>query len=105
MIKRTVNPQIIHRTLLPQDFSLSTWESVLPYFEKLSAQEIIDLNSLEDFCKNRSELESYLSENFAWRYIKMSCDNQNENLQKAISNLSMKSCPMLLFLMMLGIKK
>ncbi len=83
MIKRTVTPQIIHRTLLPQDFSLSTWESVLPYFEKLSAQEIIDLNSLEDFCKNRSELESYLSENFAWRYIKMSCDNQNENLQKS----------------------
>ena len=42
MIKRTVTPQIIHRTLLPQDFSLSTWESVLPYFEKVSAQEIID---------------------------------------------------------------
>lgn len=50
---------------------------------KSYAQEIIDLNSLEDFCKNRSELESYLSENFAWRYIKMSCDNQNENLQKS----------------------
>ena len=46
MINRTVNPQIIHRTLLPQDFSLSTWESVLPYFEKVSAQEIIDLHSI-----------------------------------------------------------
>lgn len=69
------------RTFLPADFQLSTWESVLPYFEKLSATEISSIADLRTFCANRSELESYLSENFAWRYIKMSCDNQNETLQ------------------------
>ena len=69
------------RTFLPADFQLSTWESVLPYFEQLSATEISSIADLRAFCANRSELESYLSENFAWRYIKMSCDNQNETLQ------------------------
>jgi oligoendopeptidase F len=69
------------RTFLPADFQLSTWESVLPYFEQLSATEISNIADLRAFCANRSELESYLSENFAWRYIKMSCDNQNETLQ------------------------
>jgi oligoendopeptidase F len=80
-MKRVVSPQKNNRTFLPSDFSLSSWELVLPYFERLSESEINSIDDLIEFCKNRSELESYLSENFAWRYIKMSCDNQNETLQ------------------------
>ena len=75
---RQISAQSSPRKFLAQDFQLSTWESVLPYFEQLSATEINSLGDLILFCENRSELESYLSENFAWRYIKMSCDNQNE---------------------------
>lgn len=33
--------------------------------------------------KDRSELESYLSENMAWRYIKMTCDTTDQENQKA----------------------
>jgi oligoendopeptidase F len=77
-MNRQVSAQIIERKYLAKDFQLSTWESVLPYFEQLSQTEITSLADLIQFCENRSELESYLSENFAWRYIKMSCDNQNE---------------------------
>ncbi|MEY3645470.1 MAG: hypothetical protein RL127_178 [Bacteroidota bacterium] len=75
---RVVSPQNITRRFLAADFTLSSWELVLPYFDRLSQTEINSLEDLIDFCQNRSELESYLSENFAWRYIKMSCDNQNE---------------------------
>lgn len=78
---RQVTPSHIKRTFLPADFELSTWESILPYFKQLSEQQIASLEDLQSFCLNRSELESYLSENFAWRYIKMSCDNQNTELQ------------------------
>ncbi|MFM6947426.1 MAG: M3 family oligoendopeptidase [Aquirufa sp.] len=80
---RTFTTQTPLRSFLPAEFVLSTWESVLPYFEQLSNQTIHSLAELEKFCLQRSELESYLSENFAWRYIKMSCDNQNEDLQKS----------------------
>ena len=80
---RQVSAQNITRKFLAKDFQLSTWESVLPYFEQLSQTEIHSLTDLIQFCENRSELESYLSENFAWRYIKMSCDNQNEAHQKS----------------------
>jgi oligoendopeptidase F len=80
---RVVSPQKITRKFLAKDFTLSTWESVLPYFEKLSETKINSLEDLIEFCQNRSELESYLSENFAWRYIKMSCDNQNEAHQQS----------------------
>jgi oligoendopeptidase F len=78
---RQITPIQQKRSFLPVDFELSTWESVLPYFTKLSEQQIASLNDLQTFCAQRSELESYLSENFAWRYIKMSCDNQNPELQ------------------------
>ncbi len=78
---RQITPIQQKRAFLPVDFELSTWESVLPFFEKLSKQTIASLSDLQLFCAHRSELESYLSENFAWRYIKMSCDNQNPDLQ------------------------
>ena len=77
-MSRVVSPQNITRRFLAADFTLSSWELVLPYFDRLSQTEINSLEDLIEFCQNRSELESYLSENFAWRYIKMSCDNQNE---------------------------
>lgn len=80
---RTFTTQTPKRSFLPSDFVLTTWESVLPFFEQLSQQTIESLEELKTFCLYRSELESYLSENFAWRYIKMSCDNQNETLQKS----------------------
>lgn len=80
---RTFTTQTPLRSFLPSDFVLTTWESVLPFFEQLSQRTIQNLEELEKFCLHRSELESYLSENFAWRYIKMSCDNQNEALQKS----------------------
>jgi oligoendopeptidase F len=80
---RVVSPQKINRKFLDSQFTLSTWELVLPYFERLSQTEINSLDDLIAFCQNRSELESYLSENFAWRYIKMSCDNQNEVFQQS----------------------
>jgi oligoendopeptidase F len=80
-MKRTISPQTTTRHLLPSDFSLSTWDSVKPYFDQLSEVLIHSAADLRVFCGQRSELESYLSENFAWRYIKMSCDNQNEELQ------------------------
>lgn len=80
-MNRTISPQNTTRLFLPSDFSLSTWDSVKPYFDQLSEVAIHSAEDLRSFCAQRSELESYLSENFAWRYIKMSCDNQNEDLQ------------------------
>lgn len=72
-----------NRKFLPVNFELTDWASVEPYFKKLSQTPIDSLSELEAFCVNRSELESYLSENFAWRYIRMSCDNKNSDYQQA----------------------
>ena len=69
------------RTYIPQDLAI-TWESLAPLFTELQTREINNVDELEQWLKDRSELEAALEEDFAWRYIKMSCDTANEELVK-----------------------
>ena len=69
------------RTYIPQDLTI-TWESLEPLFAALQSREINSADELEQWLKDRSELEAALEEDFAWRYIKMSCDTANEELVK-----------------------
>ncbi|QPH39234.1 M3 family oligoendopeptidase [Pedobacter endophyticus] len=70
------------RTYIPQDLKI-TWESLEPIFTELQNRPITSLDELEQWLKDRSELEAALEEDFAWRYIKMSCDTANEELVKS----------------------
>ena len=69
------------RTYIPQELSI-TWENLEPLFTELQKREITSTTELEHWLKDRSELEAALEEDFAWRYIKMSCDTANEELVK-----------------------
>lgn len=69
------------RTYIPQNLTI-TWESLEPLFKELQNREIKSAEELEGWLKDRSELEAALEEDFAWRYIKMSCDTANEELVK-----------------------
>ncbi|MBT2563506.1 M3 family oligoendopeptidase [Pedobacter sp. ISL-68] len=69
------------RTYIPQELNI-TWENLEPLFTELQNREITSTAELENWLKDRSELEAALEEDFAWRYIKMSCDTANEELVK-----------------------
>jgi oligoendopeptidase F len=69
------------RTYIPQELTI-TWESLEPLFTELQNREINSTTELEQWLRDRSELEAALEEDFAWRYIKMSCDTANEELVK-----------------------
>lgn len=71
------SPQL--RTYLPEHFEV-TWQALEPFFNELKSREINSLSELEVWLKNRSELEASLEENFAWRYIRMTCDTTDEKL-------------------------
>jgi oligoendopeptidase F len=81
--KTIVLPQPKPRTYLPQDFQVSDWNSLEPYFEELKTRALHSQEELEKWIADRSELESVLSENLAWRYIKMTCDTQDQALTEA----------------------
>ncbi len=57
-----------------------TWERIEPVFQELRHRNIHSASELEQWLKDRSELEAALEEDFAWRYIRMTCDTSSEQL-------------------------
>ncbi len=72
----------IKRTFLPETLDI-TWENLLPYFEALSNRALLNKSDLEQWLLDRSELEAVLEEDFAWRYIRMTCDTTDEKIQQS----------------------
>ncbi|ATP59022.1 oligoendopeptidase F [Pedobacter ginsengisoli] len=69
------------RIYIPQNLEMK-WDNLEPILNELLARTIENVNDLEQWLKDKSELEASLEEDFAWRYIKMSCDTANEALVK-----------------------
>ncbi|RZJ63968.1 MAG: M3 family oligoendopeptidase, partial [Flavobacterium sp.] len=65
------------RVYIPQNLE-TKWENLEPIFQELLKREINSVSELEKWLKDKSELEAALEEDFAWRYIKMTCDTANE---------------------------
>ncbi|MEE1885179.1 M3 family oligoendopeptidase [Pedobacter flavus] len=59
-----------------------TWSFLEPIFNELKNRKINSVEELEQWLLDKSEVEALLEENFAWRYIKMTCDTNNEILVK-----------------------
>lgn len=67
------------RTYIPQELEIK-WDTLSPILDELLNRNIGDVTELEHWLKDKSELEAALEEDFAWRYIKMSCDTANDEL-------------------------
>jgi oligoendopeptidase F len=79
-------PQRPARKFLGEEFSLTTWEQLQPFYENLKNRVINSTADLRQWFLDKSELESYLSENFAWRYIRMTCDTASELYQQEFND-------------------
>lgn len=66
------------RKFLSEDFKVTSWDQIKPLFDDLLSREIKNANDLKKWFSDRSELESVLSEDLAWRYINMTCYTENE---------------------------
>lgn len=62
------------RQFIPETFSFDTWDDLLPHFDALKDRPLHTAADLRRWFIDRSELESLLAEDFAWRYIRMTCD-------------------------------
>ncbi|MFD2147603.1 M3 family oligoendopeptidase [Mucilaginibacter antarcticus] len=67
------------RTYIPADLEIK-WETLEPLYKDLVERPINSVEELEHWMLDRSELEAALEEDFAWRYIRMTCDTNNEQL-------------------------
>lgn len=85
------------RAFLPENFTVTTWEELKLYLDKLVEQKIEGAADLKDWLHNRSELESVLSEDMGWRYIRMTCFTDNEDYSKSyhdfVQNIQPQAAP------------
>ncbi len=81
------------RTFLPQDFMVTTWEHLEPFFKNLLDRSIHSKTDLELWLLNMSELESIISEDACWRQIKMTCDTTDKSLEASFTDFCMNIQP------------
>lgn len=71
------------RKFVPESFTLTSFEAVKPYLDKLLEMQLGSAEALRLWLQHRSEVESIISEDMGWRYIRMTCHTENEAFQKS----------------------
>ncbi|MFC4231003.1 M3 family oligoendopeptidase [Parasediminibacterium paludis] len=85
----------LERHFLPTDFTVTTWESLEPYFKQLLDRDIASVADLHQWLKDMSEVEAVVSEDACWRQIKMTCDTTDKALEEAFTYFCMEIQPKL----------
>lgn len=67
------------RKYIPAEIEI-IWQSLEPLFTELQHRLLNSTTELEQWLRDRSELEAALEEDFGWRYIRMTCDTTSEKL-------------------------
>ncbi len=70
------------RKFLPENFKVSGWDTLKPYFDNLLERKLKSTEDLRQWFRDRSELEAVISEDLAWRYINMTRYTENEEYSK-----------------------
>src|SRR6478735_2857365 len=83
------------RHFLPEDFPVTTWEALEPYFKALVEREINSVKEHEHWLKDMSEVEAVVSEDACWRQIRMTCDTTDKALEDAFTYFCMEIQPQL----------
>jgi oligoendopeptidase F len=75
----------VKRSFLPDDFVITDWEHLEPYFKNLAERQVASLREFEQWLKDVNELEAIVSEDACWRQIRMTCDTTDKSLEEAFN--------------------
>ncbi|MBL7902254.1 MAG: M3 family oligoendopeptidase [Bacteroidia bacterium] len=85
------------RRYVQPEFKVSTWELLQTYFDELEKRPINSFDELYKWLLDYNELGAVVSEDMAWRYIKMTCDTNNTALRDSyndfVQNIEPKMAP------------
>jgi len=76
-------PHVFKRSYLPDSIDFSTWASLEPLFARLEVRTVETPAELELWLKDRSELLDVIGEEGTLRYIRMTCETENKELEKS----------------------
>ncbi len=76
-------PREYPRRFVPQTLDLGKWSAIEPIFDELDQRPITTRESLEEWLLDQSELASTVHEEGSIRYIRMTCQTDNPDYEKA----------------------
>lgn len=85
MEKEAIIPQRPPRRYLNEDFKVESWKQLQPVLDELLNRHLDSVSALEDWIHDLSEVEAVLSEETAWRYIRMNIDTTNKDYENAFN--------------------
>jgi oligoendopeptidase F len=89
----TADIKKLERTFVPENFVITEWNALEPYFKELVGRAINSREELEKWMKDMSELEAVVSEDVCWRQIKMTCDTTDKSLEESFNFFCMEIQP------------
>ena len=89
----TADIQKTARHFVPENFVVTDWAALKPFFKNLLERNIDTAEKLEQWLLDQSELEAVVSEDACWRQIKMTCDTENKALEAAFNFYCMELQP------------
>jgi oligoendopeptidase F len=92
-MKYSADIQKTKRHFLPENFALTDWAALEPWYVQLIERDIQSGKQLEQWLADLSELEAALSEDACWRQIRMTCDNENKALEEAFNYFCLEIQP------------
>ena len=93
MSNNSIAIEKIKRVFLPEDFKVTDWAALQPYFEELTARALTGKAALEQWMRDIRELEAVISEDACWRQINMTCDTSNKTFEEAFTFFCMEIEP------------
>lgn len=81
MTKTATVLQEHERAFVPKEFKVTTWSRLQPYYRDLLKRQIHTKQELEQWLKDKSELDAVVSEAFSWRYIKITVDSTDDKAE------------------------
>lgn len=87
------NIQKLQRSYLPQQFEVTTWDKLEPFFKELLERPLHNNTDLQQWLAHLSELEAAISEDACWRQIKTTCDTNNKEYEEAFTYFMMHIQP------------
>jgi oligoendopeptidase F len=91
MLSAAIQP--VPRRFLPAGFTITTWDTLEPYFRQLLERPLTSKADLEQWLKDSSELEAVISEDACWRQVRMTCDTENKQLEEAFNYFYLEIAP------------
>ena len=76
-------PHQFDRCYLPGELDYSDWKKIEPFFKILQERNIDSVKALEKWLLDWSELNDVLNEEGSLRYIKMTCNTADKNLENS----------------------